>query len=146
MKVRAYSPRTGNLLAEDIIGINFGNVRQGLHGAMPVLIRPVCDVETLISLTLYLQNNGGFSQSRYGYYVHCDFVPGVHSYTSDDSGAPAISDHFTLVSDPPLGSGGVPIGLDGIGQGDYVWLDVQSGDTETGSTSSVNYRFIFEYA
>jgi hypothetical protein len=67
MKIRAYSPQTGNLLAEDISGLNYGNVRQGKHGAMPVLIRPVCDVETLVSLTLYLQNNGGFSQAQYGY-------------------------------------------------------------------------------
>jgi len=106
---------------------------------MPVLIRPVCDVESLASLTLYLQNNGGFSQSQYGYLVNSDFIPDVHSWTSDDSSAPAISDHFTGVSD------GVPIGLDSEGRGDYVWLDVQAGGTETGSTSSINYRFVFEY-
>jgi len=145
MKIRAYSPQTGNLLAEDITGINFGNVRQGRHGALPVLIRPVCDVETLTALTLYLQNNGGFSQSQYGYFISCEFVPGVHSYTSDDSSVPAISDHFLEVSDPPQPYGGVDIGLDGEGRGDYVWLDVQAGATETGSTSSINYRFIFEY-
>jgi hypothetical protein len=146
MKIRAYSPHTGNLLAEDITGLNFGNVRQGVHGAMPVLIRPICDVETLTALTLYLQNDGGFSQSRYGYYTYSEFVPGVHSYTSDDSAAPAITDHFLEVSDPPQDSGGVPIGIDLEGRGDYVWLDVQSGAAETGSTSSINYRFIFEYA
>jgi hypothetical protein len=145
MKIKAYSPRTGNLLADDITGINFGSVRQGRHGAIPVLIRPVCDTETLTSLTLYLQNDGGFSQSRYGYYVNADFVPGVHSWTSDDSAAPAISDHFTEVPSPPDSTWGVPIGLDGEGVGDYVWLDVQSGSSETGSTSSINYRFIFEY-
>lgn len=147
MKIRAYSPQTGNLLAEDVAGLNFGNVRQGRHGAMPVLIRPVCDVETLASLTLYLQNNGGFNQAQYGYFVACDFVPGVHSYTSDDSSIPAISDHFILVSDPYTGEpGGVPIGLNAEGHGEYVWLDVQSGATDTGSTSSINYRFVFEYA
>lgn len=147
MKIRAYSPQTGNLLAEDVTGLNFGSVRQGRHGAMPVLIRPVCDVETLASLTLYLQNNGGFNLAQYGYLVHSDFVPGVHSYTSDNSGVPAISDHFTEVSDPYTGlPGGVAIGLDGEGRGDYVWLDVQSGSTETGATSSINYRFVFEYA
>lgn len=145
MKIRAYSPRTGNLLADDTSGLNFGSVRQGQHGALPVLIRPVCDTETLASLTLYLQNNGGFLQSKYGYYVNQNFVPGVHSWTSDDSAVPAISNHFTEVSDPPDSTYGVSIGLDAEGQGDYVWLDVQSGSSETGSTSSINYRFVFEY-
>ena len=146
MKIRAYSPQTGNLLVDDASGINYGNVRQGLHGALPVLIRPYADTETLSSLALYLQNNGGFSQSNYGYFVNSDFVPDVHSWTSDDPAYPAISDHFTEVSDPPQPSGGVNIGIDGAGYGDYVWLDVQAGQTETGSTSSINYRFIFEYS
>ena len=144
MKIRAYSPRTGNLLAEDICGVNFGNIRQGRHGALPVLIRPFLDVESLSALTLYLQNNGGFSQTQYGYYHYCDFVPGVHSYTIDDSGAPAICDHFIPVPDPP-DCGGVSIGLNGD-YGDYIWLDAQAGATETGSTNSINYRFIFEYS
>jgi hypothetical protein len=73
-------------------------------------------------------------------------VPGVHSYTSDDSGIPAISDHFMEISDPPQPFGGIPIGVDGEGRGQYVWLDVQTGSIDTGSTSSINYRFIFEYA
>lgn len=145
MKIKAYSPKTGNLLAEDIAGINFGNVRQDRHGVMPVLIRPVCDSETLTSLTLYLQNNGGFNQAKYGYYVNSDFVAGVHSWTSDDSSSPAISEHFTEVPTPPDSSWGVSIGLDGEGRGDYVWLDVQAGAIDTGSTSSINYRFVFEY-
>jgi len=146
MKIRTYSPQTGNLLAEDITGINFGSVRQGRHGALPVLVRPFADVEVLTGLELYLQNNGGFSHTSYGYFTNSDFVPGVHSWTSDDSAYPAISDHFTEVSDPPQPYGGVSLGVDGDGYGDYVWLDVQPGQTETGSTSSINYRFIFEYS
>jgi len=145
MKIQAYSPQTGNLLADDVSGLNFGNVRQGRHGAMPILIRPVCDTESLSSLTLYLQNNGGFAQAQYGYFVNSTFVAGVHSWTSDDSSAPALSDHFTEVTNPPNPSYGVPIGLDGEGYGDYVWLDVQAGNSDTGSTSSINYRFVFEY-
>jgi hypothetical protein len=146
MKIRAYSPQTGNLLAEDITGINFGNVRQGMHGVMPVLIRPYADVESLSGLALFLQNAGGFSQTKYGYYTNSQFVAGVHSYTATDSSEPAISDHLTETSDPSQFSDGVPLGVNAKGYGDYVWLDVEAGAAETGSTSSINYRFLFEYS
>ena len=99
MKIQAYSPQTGNLIADSITGINFGNIRQGEHGVSPVLIRPVNTSEDLFTdLLLYLQNNGGYSQSEFGYLVSSDLVTGVESYTSDATGE-VISDHFTLVSD-----------------------------------------------
>jgi hypothetical protein len=139
MKIRAYSPQTGNLISDDISGINFGNIRQGEHSVSPVLIQPVNTSEDLFSnLLLYLQNNGGYSQSEFGYLVASDMSTGVSSYTSDTTGT-VISDHFMVVSDA-TGSGGVPLVAC-----DYIWLDVQVGVTETGSTTNVNYRFIFEY-
>jgi hypothetical protein len=145
MKIRAYSPQTGNLVSEDITGINFGLVRQGQHGVLPVLIRPVKEAEDISGLELYLQNNGGFNSSEYGYFNSPDFVSGVRSYVSGVTGN-VISDHFTVVSNPPAPTGGVPISLNGVGEGEYIWLDVQAGASETGSTSTVNYRFVFEYS
>lgn len=139
MEIRAYSPQTGNLLSESITGINFGNIRQGQHCFTPVLIQPVKTAEDEFDdMILYLQNNGGYNQSQFGYRVASDLMTGVQSYTIGATG-PVISDHFTLVSDA-TGPGGVSVTPD-----DYVWLDVQVGATETGSTSSVNYRFVFEY-
>jgi hypothetical protein len=148
MKIGAYSPQTGNLLADDITGINFGNVRQGEHGVLPVLIRPELEDEDITGLVLYLQNNGGFNLTEYGHFVHQEFYSGVRSYDpmyTGEAGLWFISDHFTEVPNPP-DTGGVPVGIYESGYGDYVWLDVNPGLTETGGTSSINYRFIFEYS
>jgi hypothetical protein len=145
MKIRAYSPHTGNLVADDITGINFGQVRQGQHGSLPVCIRPVKDTEDITGLELYLQNNGGFSSSEYGFFHSSEFIPDVSSYTPEYTGG-ILSDHFSVVENPPSYTGGVNIGLNGSGEGDYVWLDVQAGASEAGETSTVNYRFVFEYS
>jgi len=147
MKVRAYSPRTGNLLASDVTGLNFGNIRAGQHGALPVLVRPLKTSEdSFTDLKLYLQNNGGYNQSQFGYLVSDEFAADVRSWTSDTSlPGPYISDHFT-VNTQATGAGSVNINLDTQGNGDYIWLDVQVGALETGSTTNVNYRFVFEYS
>lgn len=143
MKIRAYSPKTGNILADDISGINFGNVLQGEHTSIPVLIRPVLEEEEATSLSLYLANNGGFSSAEYGYFVSDQFVPGVKSYEgSSDGGYVYISDHF---SNPSASSDSIEIGLNEEGVGDYIWFDVQPGAIESGSTNSLVYRFLFEY-
>lgn len=139
MKIKAYSPQTGNLLSESITGINFGNIRQGQHCASPVLIQPVKTSEDEFEdIILYLQNNGGYNQSQFGYKISSDLTTGVHSYVSGATGT-VISDHFILVSDA-TGPNGIS-----VSPSDYVWLDVQVGVAETGSTSNINYRFIFEY-
>ena len=140
MKISAYSPKTGNLLAEDISGINFGNVLQGEHSSMPVLIRPVLEEEEATSLSLYLANNGGFSNTEYGYFVSDQFVPGVKSYEGATGvGSVFISDHF---NNPSASSDSIEIGLNEEGVGDYIWFDVQPGAIESGSTDSLVYRFL----
>lgn len=139
MQIRAYSPQTGNLLSSDITGIDFGIIHQGEHCASPVLIQPFkTDEDLFTGILLYLQNNGGYSQSQFGYMVSSDLITGVESDIPGATG-PVISDYFVLVSDAtgPGGISGNPC--------DYIWLDVQVGLTETGSTNNVNYRFVFEY-
>jgi len=143
MKIRAYSPKTGNLIAEDITGINFGNILQGEHSSLPVVIRPVLESEEIYSLSLYLANNGGFSNTNYGYLISDEFVPEVKSYNGDEVvGEVYISDHFV---NPSQVSDSLEVGLTGEGVGDYIWLDVQPGAIETGSTNSLVYRFLFEF-
>lgn len=144
MRIGVYNPRTGQKIADNIKGINFGNVRKGKHCPIPVLIRPEITDEDIISLELYLQNNGGFSKTQFGYFKNSSFVP-VRSFEPPlVSGYFYISDHFTVVSDPPAVSGGVRLNIY-ENYADYVWLDVQPGEDETGGTSTINYRFIFEY-
>jgi hypothetical protein len=143
MKIRAYSPKTGNLIAEDITGINFGNILQGEHSSIPVLIRPVLEDEEAYSLNLYLANNGGFSNTEYGYLVSDQFVPGVESFDDvSDGGFIYISDHF---QNPSETSDAIEIAVDDAGVGEYIWLDVKPGDIESGSTNSLVYRFLFEF-
>lgn len=140
MIIKAYSPQTGGLLSESITGINYGNIRQGEHCVSPVLIQPVkTDEEEFDEMVLYLQNNAGYNQSKFGFRIASDFTSDVRSYTSDGYTGPVISDHFTLVTDAS-GTGGQT-----VQPGNFVWLDVEVGTTETGSTSNVNYRFVFEY-
>lgn len=140
MRIRAINPQTGSTLSESITGVNFGNIRQGEHCASPVVVQPITTSEDEFDdMVLYLQNNGGYNQSQFGYRVSSTFTSDVRSYSVGVTG-PVISDHFTLVSDAS-GSGGVNIELS-----DFIWLDVQVGATETGSTSNVNYRFTFEYS
>ena len=146
MKIRAYSPRTGNLLQDDITGLNYGNIQKGMHGALPVVIRPLKTTEdTFTEMQLFLQNNGGYNQSQFGYFLSDQFVADVRSYTSDCvlSDGVYISDHFVL---NPLATGvdGITVNINGD-NGDYIWLDVQVGALETGSTTNINYRFTFEY-
>jgi hypothetical protein len=149
MKIGAYSPRTGNLLAEDITGINFGNVHKGKHCVLPVLIRPQREEEDITGLELYLQNNGGFNSTDYGYLTSSDFamVESYDSTTSGDTGIYFITDNFVQNTNPYDGAtGSVHLDMHNDGYADYVWLDVGPGINETGGTSSINYRFIFEYS
>lgn len=148
MKIGAYNPRTGALLSENISGINFGNVQKGKHSILPVLIRPEVEDEDIVGLEMYLQNNGGFEQTEFGYFTSSDFVQ-VKSYDPEFTGDTSyffISDHFVEVDMPPDITGGIPLTIHEGSYSDYVWLDVNPGSTETGGTSTINYRFIFEYS
>lgn len=142
MKIRAYSPRTGNLLADDITGIYFGNIRQGEHSIIPIVISPLKTTEdTFTEMTLFLQNNGGYNSSEFGHLVSDAFISDVRSFSISDytPGRTYICDHFVL-NPTASGEGGVTIEDE-----NYIWLDVQVGALETGSTSNINYRFVFDY-
>ncbi len=153
MKIGAYSPRTGNLLSNDITGINFGNVYQGKHSVLPVLIRPRKESENISGLEMYLQNKGGFQFTNYGFFTSSNFVQ-VYSYDQAYTGLTGvnfISDHFIENTGATGSTGAVHLNLkynssDGNYYGDYVWLDVQPSLSETGGTDSINYRFTFEYS
>jgi hypothetical protein len=148
MKIGAYNPRTGAILSENITGINFGNVAKGHHSVLPVLIRPEMEGEDIAGIEVYMQNNGGFNQTEFGHFVHPSFVQ-VKSYDTgmtSDAGFFYISDHFIQVPNPPDVSGGVSVNVHEDGYTDYVWLDVSPSTLETGGTSTINYRFIFEYS
>jgi len=148
MKIGAYNPRTGDQISDNIVGINFGNVKKGMHSSIPILVRPEIEDESIIGLEMYLQNNGGFDHTEFGYFSNKNFVQ-VKSYDPEVTGDTSyyyISDHFVEVPSPPDITGGVPLSIHEDSYSDYVWLDVNPSSLETGGTTSINYRFIFEYA
>lgn len=141
MKINAYSPRTGTLISEGVTGITFGNVKQGLHCVVPIVIKPIKTSENeFTQMKVFLQNNGGFNSSNFGYFLSSTFVTGVAA------GSSYLSDNFVLEANPSAtGVNGVELDLVSGIPADYVWLDVQVGALETGSSSTINYRFSFDF-
>jgi hypothetical protein len=143
MKIDLYNPTNGSRLAEDVRGINFGTVVAGQHSLLPVLIKPEKTVEDSFSaMKLFLQSNGGLNHSNFGHYKSDSFVSGI-----DHSNH--LTGHFLLATGVTgttyTGVSGVDISIaSGVPQ-DYVWLDVQTGGSEIGSTSAINFRFVFDY-
>lgn len=144
MEIKAYNPKNGDLLANDISGIDFGEIIQGEHSSVPVLIRPIMSDDNVSNIRLLLASNGGFDDAHYGYLLSDQFTPDVESYNGDvKDGVHYISDHFenpsTAVSDA------IQVGLDSEGVGDFIWLDVQPGEADIGRSKNLTYRFIFDY-
>jgi len=143
MKIGVYNPQNGNLVADSVTGINFGNIKRGQHGDSAVLLKPAKTTETnFTEMKMFLQNNGGLNLSEFGHFTSDSFVTRVDHNNY-------LSDHFTLATGvADIGFTGVS-GLDiDIVDGtpvDFVWLDVEVGSTEVGATSTINYRFVFEY-
>lgn len=141
MKINAYNPKTGSLISNGVTGITFGNVKQGLHCAVPVVIKPFRTTETaFIQMKLFLQNNGGFNSSNFGHYLSTPFITGIQA------GSNYLSDNFIVNSTPSVtGVNGVPVEVVSGDISKYIWLDVQVGALETGSSSTINYRFSYDF-
>jgi hypothetical protein len=145
MKVTSYSPVNGMLMLDSITGITFGNIRQGQHCTNPPVIKPSATSEIQFSeMKLFLQNDGGLAQSQFGYYKNSSFITGI---TGGHPSYFSPSNHFNVVTGPVLSDSlGLNISLDASGMpSEYVWLDVGIGALETGATSSINYRFLFDF-
>lgn len=132
MKIKAYSPSTGSVISDTLIGISFGNVSAGEHCDVPVLIRPEVTTESnVLSMEIVLENDGGLTASEFGYYFSDEFTP--------------IADPASTLASNFVKGEGVSVGITGGQSVDYLWLDIQPGASETGSTETINYRLDFEY-
>jgi len=143
MKIGVYNPQNGNLVADSVTGISFGNIRRGQHGDSSVLLKPAITTENnFTEMKLFLQNNGGLSASQFGHFASDTFFSGV----SNDN---YLSDHFILATGVSgveyTGVSGLDINIVNGIPTDFVWLDVEVGASEVGATSTINYRFVFEY-
>lgn len=142
MKIEAYNPETGQLLSEDISGINFGSVWQGKSCAVPILLRLKREGEAADSVEMFLQNNSGYSGTAFGYYKSQSFVTVKSQVSVPESGVSYITDQFQLVEEPVAGQG-VVLDFYEDDYSDYIWLDVKPGTDEAGVASKVNFRFLF---
>lgn len=139
MYLQTYDPVTGSIISERASELNFGDVMQGRHCTDPVLLRTLPDTETNITnLSVFLENDGGWSSAEFGYYTHPSFTANV------ESGGELMDNHFTESPNASSGSpGGVNIGLTDS-TSDYLWLDIDVPSTQLGS-AAITYRFIFNY-
>ena len=136
MKIQSYNPSDMSLLEDSITGIDFGTVYQGSHCEAAVVLRPVLTTEsTLNEMKLFLQSKVPYTKSSFGKYKDASGILGIVP------GSIYLSDNFTQNVSPALSdSQGLVLEAN-----DYVWLDVQTGDTETGTYTGVNYRLMFDY-
>lgn len=139
MRVQTYDSVTGQTITEEASELDFGNVIQGRHCPRPVVLRVFPDVETTITdMTAYLENQGGWNQSELGYYLNATFVENVQA------GGDLMGNHFVETQDATSGSpNGVPVETSDA-TSEYMWLDVDLPDTQTGATD-LTYRFIYNF-
>ena len=136
MNIQQYDPATLQLISSNVTGVDFGIAYQGNPSDEIVLIKPVKTIENnFLQLELFLQNDGGLTQSQYRYLLQ-DQVTGI----------PARSDltgEF-LQTDFPSFSGDGSASFNSMTP-EYAWLDVKAGDSEINSSSNVEFSFVFEY-
>jgi hypothetical protein len=93
-------------------------------------------------MKLFLQNNGGLNSAQFGHFSSDQFVTGVNHTNF-------LSDHFQLATGVTgmgfSGVSGLDIGISGGVPSSFVWLDIQPGLFDVGATSTINYRFVFDY-
>ena len=138
MKFENYDPVTGKVI-DFVSNLDFGNVIQGQHCSVPTLIRGTLDQETSITdFKLFLESKGGWSDAQYGYYINSSFVPSI------ESGSSYLSSHFPEVPNATSdSSGSISIGWTDK-YSDYIWIDIDISQTQTGATES-NFRAFFNY-
>lgn len=148
MKISAMDSATCLEISDSIKGLNFGDVIQGCHSQSPLLIRPYFDfpIEES-SVAIKLVNKGGFVSPSYGYLISNVPITNVKSFEGYDNGSTTyIKDHFVFWNGTE--SNPVPIPARNISGGascDYIWLDVQAGESDVGDSSNLTYRITFDY-
>ena len=139
MRVQTYDSVTGQIVSEQALELDFGDVIQGRHCSHPVVLRVFPNVETTITdMTSFLDSKGGWESAELGYYLNSSFVEDVQS------GGDLMDNHFVETQDATAGSpNGVPLQT-ADSTSEYMWLDIDLSNSQTGATA-VTYRFIYNY-
>lgn len=137
-RVEAYDPITMGLLSSDITELDFGDITRGNYCSQAIVIKPILS-GTITQLFMFLEDNGGYNNSEFGYFVDSEEFTGIQP------GGSQLSDHFVPdpgVSDLTTSDYGAELDPTGI---DFVWLDAYISTADSVGLGSLNYRFVFEY-
>lgn len=156
MKIEAYNTKTGQLLSGDVSGINFGDIIQGDKTKIPLLVRLKKDGEEVYNAEIFLQNNGGYNNTEFGYFINKDFVQVRSAGSTEEEMCDGctedypcegsteecyyITEKFELNENPVKGEGITLYFYEE--SSDYLWLDAKPGLNEAGNSSRINFRFL----
>jgi len=146
MRIEQYNPSDMQVIANDITGVDFGEVVKGNHAPNVIAIRPILEIgDTFTSLSVFLEDNGALDHTQFGKFKSTTAIADI------TAGSDYLSDYFIEeegISDASQvpGASGDGFILD-EGTPEYLWIDAGVGENEvTFGDLSVNFRFIFEYA
>lgn len=138
MHFETYDYATGDLIDSSASILDFGDVIQGQHCTVPVLVRAAKDIEnTITDSTVFLESKGGWNQAQFGYYINQTFQPFI------ESGSSELDNHFIETPGAITGSSnGVQLPWDSE-KSHYLWLDIDISFNK--GTTQANYRLIFNF-
>jgi hypothetical protein len=149
MRVETYNPTTMSLVSSDVTGVDFGDIIRGKPSGNAVVIKPVATIESsFVELAMFLENSDGLNHTQFGKFKSDAAITGI------TPGSDYLSDFFmpiTGISDVSMLSVysdfGLLFNLDGGGLPyEYAWMDADADVSETSlGSSTVNFRFVFEY-
>lgn len=139
MYLESYDYITGEVIGL-FTSFDFGNLIQDQHCLKPLVFRILPDQEVSFSnIKLYLENNGSWKDTDFGYYINPSFQSSI------EAGSSSFQNHLTEVPDASSTSpGGMAIPWDPATMASqYVWLDTQI-TVQTG-LNDTNFRLFYDY-
>jgi len=144
MKISTYNPVDMVQISAGVSGVDLGNVLRGNHNETAVVVKPVADTgENLTLLAMFLEDNADLTHTQFGKFKSATPIQGI------TPGSNYLSDYFVETPGIQDVSGIYAFSDNGLllnaSAPEYVWLDAEAGSTETSGSTTVNYRFVFEY-
>ncbi len=137
---------TGAAITTDLSNLDFGEIPAGLHNNFVQTVRPKLDTENTVNdVFFFLEAKGGFSSSNFGFDKTAAFDS---SKASDVGGAAFMSTHLTVVANAQASDSASGEAITVAGNNidmDHVYLDMDVDTLQTGSTTTINYRLVFDF-
>jgi len=143
MRIDRYNTADMSLAATGITNFTYANTVRGSF-SNPVSVRPVKTTETSISqLFFFLEDNAGMNGSVFRALKSSVPTPGIDQgsaqitgYLSPLTGTSDFTNYSIISGDGLTLNGSNP---------EYIWMDINVGLNETTGSTSINYRFVYEF-